>query len=1394
MSIAANQYANKVFAEHPISMWSLDEQAYYISLIDDDDRRFTNWTGTGFTKTNYTSNPIPFASPFPSSNVYSSFTKSTSAAGTLQAISPSLFDATNVDAGISTFCVNLFLYHNPTYITAFRVGYKYNNSGGTPQTVISSNIAPPSTSSWINFNNTYNLPTSWSGSINIFIEVDFASSSGGDAASRTITMHGLSVGQGSESTCYTSLGINPISLPTELNMSSMQGYPADQYGVLANNGYFLIRNNSLLSHNDGLPIIYGTDNSTKVAPSGVSGIPSFVFPGKGMLHEKGRNKRCTLEMWIKIDPSTTRSQKIIGPLDSSDGIYVKEGFLTLVIDNEIGSYPVSEWYRPMLLHISIKENNATVMINGEQVIDIPFARKTVTLSSLRDWWGVYSYSTTEMFEMDCISIFPYLVANSVAKRRFIYGQGTPSVQSIDNSYQGTPTTIEFATAEYGASIIYPDVARWDAGYFSNLDATKNYLSVPNYSLPIINIGGRDLEQWYADNHVVNDSEYPNDDHPHFITFRPNQVTRTNLVTNPSFEVDTTGWSSNAGATIARSTVDKYFGVASCLVTQAATAFSGIILTGTMAVTAGTQYRISVYVKGVTTTQTLMLNVHQLNSGGSIVTQSNTGNLTVTAAQGWTRYSVTFTASATAVSIRPMMMHPSTASAGNQFYVDGWLFEQSSTLNPYFDGSYADPTAKAIETQWTGTANASTSTIKYWNPNGIQYQENSYLNFPTLNILNDQVSAVYGIFEIESSVSSERILFSFSNSINGQTFDITINASTIYYKINGSVINSQTATIGVENLVGINFEALSNAFGYEVSRFFSSPASIQVYVGGNGSDGSTFEGKIYLVGFANQIDYSNISDNFNTNGVAKPDRYPLLFEHITSYTLLPEYEFGKLFLDISVTGQWEEYFPLNYFGSYVDDQNGNSVYDLDMLQINLGYPTVASSSAWTYAGLKSDPVSSTYGTLKVSAYSTSYLSLKKKNNTGATVDVSASSLQSYITFQPLVDGANAPISTFPYVKNLTESAVIYADDQNTVSMPEKVYDTKFLFRDNMVIYPPKVNDFRNYAAVIHLQVTQRSILKSPLKIKSFEISANNLNYNSATLPNNQKNYIGTKWGNKAYIVSEKSSGNDYKEKNPILIHKTSTPYLYNTKKSGIKVINESISDTVQSIQNEVFIPINENASYDYKVGALQIMVNPSFISGTGNIKMFEVKHKDGTHMYTISKDEEKAVLKVYSGTSGTTPVSGINFYQNGRYVKNPSLKNNEWTCIGISLPNEIDFGSYAEGGIKLFGGFTFNNISYYLSSGLGLKSELTVRTWQNVFTADGATPSGTTWAYWNGNTWQYVYITGQATSYITTPSEIYQAYVGTNSSIIDDNGGMLLKQSQAEILTGVSWQDLSLKTA
>ena len=183
--------------------------------------------------------------------------------------------------------------------------------------------------------------------------------------------------------------------------------------------------------------------------------------------------------------------------------------------------------------------------------------------------------------------------------------------------------------------------------------------------------------------------------------------RTNLIPNPSFETNTTGWEGNNGGTIARRTAASSSGSASCLVTQVASLYSGMILSFPpgAAVTAGRAYTISVYLRGVTASQSLLIAVHQLDSSNNIVTQAGTGTFTLSSGSGWVRQSFTFTAAAGVVSVRPMVIHPSMATAGNQFYVDGWLIEESAYLGDYMDGSLAN-------TEWSGTAHASTSRTFY----------------------------------------------------------------------------------------------------------------------------------------------------------------------------------------------------------------------------------------------------------------------------------------------------------------------------------------------------------------------------------------------------------------------------------------------------------------------------------------------------------------------------------------------------------------------------------------------------------------------------------------------------------------------------------------------------------
>jgi hypothetical protein len=1224
MSTAGNQYADKVFSEHPIAMWSLDEKLYYLSLIDDNDRRFSTWTLDNCTYSNTPSIPDT-PSPF-SSDIYSSITADVSTPVLVDVESSGLFSSVNIDTETNTFCVNFFMYQKPTYINWFKVGYRYLDALGDPQEVLSDEIPPPLAESWVNFNNVYQLPTSWSGDLKLVIQVDFSDSSSGDDSSRTLIMNGLSVGQNSEATCYSSLGSTAISIPSTIGISGVLGVSADQYGVLADNGYYIVRNNQILAHNDGFPIIYGTDHSTKVYPSNVN-IPSFVFPGKGMLHEKGRNKQYSLEMWMKLDPSTNIAKRIIGPLDSNDGVYVKEGFLTLVVGDQIASHCVSEWYRPMLMHLIIKENNIVMLINGEEVINILFPRTTIDLPDTADWWGIYSYSTVGVFNIDCISIYPYSISNLVAKRRFVYGQGTPSIQSIDNTFSGTPTTIDFSVAEYSSNIIYPDFGRWDAGYFNNLNATRDYISVPEYQLPIINIGGRDVNEWYADNYTVNTLEYPDSLHPKFITFRP----------NISYDIDD---------------------------------------------------------------------------------------------------------------------------------------------NPY------------------------------WNAEGSNYTSQSYLNFTSLNILNDSLSAVYGIFEIEEDIATSRTLMSFVNITNGDTFDINVESDEIKYMYNGSpVIDSngdpavQSITLGIEVLVGLNFEAAGIAYGYDVARFFSSPSSVQLYIGGNGTN--TFEGKIYIVGFCNQTNYESISSNFDINGIINKDNYEILLDHFASYTLIAEYEYQKMYLDISVSSEWEEYFPLSYFASYVKDEDGNPVYDLDMLQINLGYASVETQDVWQYLQLKEGFSTETYQDLKDSIY-TNYFNLKKNNTSGDTINVGGSSLSGHITFQSLASGANDPLSSFYYEKTLTETYVIDPDLENTVLLPEKAYQTKFVFKDNVIVYPPKSNNFEDYAMVVHLSINQRSILKNPLKIKSFEVISKNFNYNSLTQDKAQRNYIGTKFGKKIYPEIENPSGVDYKDKNPYTIYKTNTPYLYNTKKSGIKLSNYGSITSPAENSYRILVPVNDNGSYDFNVSAINFFVLATLPTTDDEFPMMDINYKDGTISLIANKTVDgisvKAYNKVIAGSVITyTETYALSFYQNGKYVNSPSIKNNEWNNISVLFDNSLDFGEFYNGSINIFGGFVFNNISYYLKDGLEAKVDLSIRTWDGILNEDydgnPITPENI-WSYWSSDskTWQYAYILGQNSSYTTTPQDIYKAYTGTNRNIIDDGYGMQLQQKETSIITDVSWSSYTDKPA
>ena len=499
----------------------------------------------------------------------------------------------------------------------------------------------------------------------------------------------------------------------------------------------------------------------------------------------------------------------------------------------------------MLLHLVLKDENISMFINGEQVAQLSVDRENIVLSE-SNWFGVYSYADFDIFEIDCISVFPYAVPLQVARKRFVWGQGTDPIELVNDSFDGEEASVSFSNANYTANKVYPDMERWDAGYYSNITATTNSISVPNYSLPAIYLGGRDVSEWYEDNKQLNDLLYPSGEHPLFFSFRPN--------------IEASSWEP----------------------------------------------------------------------------------------------------------------------------VDG--------------------------TNWT---------------------EQCYLNFDTLTVLSSPLSAFYAIFEVEEEILEERPLIHIVNSLTGKRFEININGYDVTYNFDGQELEGTGFSVGTSHfVVGLHIPTISNSYNFELSSFFGSPEVLEMFVGGNGT--KTFESKIYRVGFSNQVDFETISDHFDSDtGIVDYTTSALFEGHYASYTLSPFFRYNTYFLDISINAQWEEYFPLTSFASYINQRNGSVAYDLDYLQINFGYPSLIEiveqtidNPDWNYQELfnqYNDPIQKSYEILDnelLSGYA-SYADLASNATTQYEIDTSGSSLDAYVTFQLLAEGADEPLSSFPYTKNLTD---------------------------------------------------------------------------------------------------------------------------------------------------------------------------------------------------------------------------------------------------------------------------------------------------------------------------------------------------------------------------------------
>ena len=126
MTTASNLYAQKVFAEHPIGLWTLDEPADYVSLITEQERALTSWTVDGATASEFTQD-------FPAQKLSSIRNKvlvpntSGTASHVVTMTSGALCNKADLDTTLGTFALSGYLYSFGRALDV-SIGYEYTNS------------------------------------------------------------------------------------------------------------------------------------------------------------------------------------------------------------------------------------------------------------------------------------------------------------------------------------------------------------------------------------------------------------------------------------------------------------------------------------------------------------------------------------------------------------------------------------------------------------------------------------------------------------------------------------------------------------------------------------------------------------------------------------------------------------------------------------------------------------------------------------------------------------------------------------------------------------------------------------------------------------------------------------------------------------------------------------------------------------------------------------------------------------------------------------------------------------------------------------------------------------------------------------------------------------------
>lgn len=663
----------------------------------------------------------------------------------------------------------------------------------------------------------------------------------------------------------------------------------------------------------------------------------------------------------------------------------------------------------------------------------------------------------------------------------------------------------------------------------------------------------------------------------------------------------------------------------------------------------------------------------------------------------------------------------------------------------------------------------------------------YMYFPKLKILSGELNGFYGVFKTTSA--SEQILFSIQNQVDGSSFVISTNNNKIKYQLTYGQ-NQQITAYSQELLepgkifaAGIDIEKLSQTFGGAISKFFGAAGKLSVYVGGDQSFTKTFDGRIYKISFATKRNMNKLSSYVSSNGLLAifegndvfisagttdttvwDNEYSgglpetanwdavvsagavdsqAVFEimaHIASYTLNPRIYLGSFILDISAESYWQDYVPLTYLSKSITNASGEREDTLDFIQFNISNPQIPVFGLNSY-------------------------------------DTSGSQVKTYVTFQYMSLGPNQDHDSFIYSNKPPKSGVVQPSGNWLLTKYEVVDDT--------IIYPPTDADFRDLALVMHIEIESKATTSNPIKIKTVQLA-------SQALSPIEPTEISTRFGETLATYTMQGIYPSYDAKNPISIYKSSTPYLYLTNTSGIRMRGMLETTKRRGIRSKV----NSQRSNLYRVGAMQILsqyFEPVFLDTPQKLITISAKNKT-VSVYAESSNAAGTRGRVFALDDSTgLQDDTIIFFLNGVVVKDLYLTPNTWNMIGIQFKEPLDFNSMI-GYLDITGPLLVHGMSNYRLTSSQDSITSILRTWSQVRTMIDKGQAGVTnWEdFVQGSdygifTWENVLYIPTQKQYLVDPRTTYKLYTGTNKIIVGDNNRLRFNGYSYKVYNDIRWQ-------